>query len=143
MLVHGAARTGSAIAGAPLTTGFPTRVPYLRATRAGGAMRSPATCSANNRKLFPVLPKLWPECAVRYVKLEESVMSKIRLNEKLIFDFIKQQYRPYDTHDEFGRGFSAYQAGNFHNPHAADSDSARAWDLGAEAAMRYQRVIAD
>ena len=58
------------------------------------------------------------------------MVSKIRLNEKLILDFIKQQYRPYDTHDEFGRGFSAYQAGNFHNPHAADSASARAWDLG-------------
>jgi hypothetical protein len=75
--------------------------------------------------------------------LEGSVVSKIRLNEKLILDFIKQQYRPYDTHDEFGRGFFAYQAGNFHNPHAADSASARAWDLGAEAAMRYQGVIAD
>ena len=69
-------------------------------------------------------------------------MSKIKFNEKLIFDFIKQQYRAYDTHEEFGQGFSAYQAGNFHNPHAGDSASATAWDLGAEAAMRYQRVIA-
>jgi hypothetical protein len=69
-------------------------------------------------------------------------VSKIKFNEKLIFDFIKQQYRPYDTHEEFGQGFSAYQAGNFHNPHAGDSASATAWDLGAEAAMRYQRVIA-
>ena len=65
-----------------------------------------------------------------------------QINPKLIFDFIKQQYCPYDTHDEFGRGFSAYQAGKFDNPHKADSISARAWDLGAEAAMRYQRVIA-
>ena len=31
-------------------------------------------------------------------------MSKI--TDKLIFDFIKFHYRPYDTHDEFGRGFS-------------------------------------
>ncbi len=64
------------------------------------------------------------------------------INPNLIFDFIKQQYRPYDAHEEFGQGFSAYQAGSFHNPHNADSASALAWDLGAEAAMRYQRVIA-
>ena len=65
-----------------------------------------------------------------------------QINPKLIFDFIKQQYRPYDTHDEFDRGFSAYQAGSFYNPHDADSPSARAWDLAAEAAMRYQKIIA-
>lgn len=74
--------------------------------------------------------------------MKGTVMSKIKINEKLIFDFIKQQYRPYDTHDEFGRGFSAYQAGNFYNPHAVDAASARAWDFGAEAAMRYQKIIA-
>ena len=39
-------------------------------------------------------------------------------------------------------GFSAYQSGSFYNPHDADSPSARAWDLGAEAAMRYQKIIA-
>jgi hypothetical protein len=65
-----------------------------------------------------------------------------QINPRLIFDFIKQQYRPYDTHEEFDRGFSAYQSGSFDNPHTADSISALAWDLGAEAAMRYQRVIA-
>ena len=65
-----------------------------------------------------------------------------QINPKLIFDFIKQQYRPYDTHDEFSRGLSACQDGSFHNPHDADSPSARAWDLGAEAAMRYQKIIA-
>ena len=32
-------------------------------------------------------------------------MSKI--TDKLIFDFIKFHYRPYDTHEEFGRGFSS------------------------------------
>ena len=65
-----------------------------------------------------------------------------QINPKLILDFVKQQYRPYATHDEFGRGFSAYQTGSFHNPHDAASPSARAWDLGAEAAMRYQKIIA-
>ena len=25
------------------------------------------------------------------------------ITNKLIFDFIKQQYRPHDTHEEFGR----------------------------------------
>jgi hypothetical protein len=65
-----------------------------------------------------------------------------QIDPRLIFDFIKQQYRPYDAHEEFDRGFSAYQDGIFNNPHEADSISARAWDLGAEAAMRYQRAMA-
>ena len=64
-----------------------------------------------------------------------------QLNPRPIFDLIKQRYRPYDMREEFDQGFSAYQAGNFHNPHVSDSASAAAWDLGAEAAMRYQRVI--
>ena len=55
-----------------------------------------------------------------------------QINPRLIFDFIKQQYRPYDTHEEFDRGFLAYQSGSFDNPHTADSISALAWDLGAE-----------
>ena len=63
-------------------------------------------------------------------------------NNRLIFDLIKRQYRPYDAHKEFGRGFAAYQAGNFRNPHEADSLSAQAWDLGTEAAMRCERAIA-
>ena len=67
-------------------------------------------------------------------------MSKI--TDKLIFDFIKFNYRPYDTHEEFGRGFSAYQAGKFRNPHEADSVSARAWDRGVEAAMHYKKATA-
>ena len=67
-------------------------------------------------------------------------MSKI--TDKLIFDLIKQHYRPYDAHEEFGQGFSAYQTGNFCNPHEADSISAQAWDLGVEAAMHYKRATA-
>ena len=38
-------------------------------------------------------------------------MSKI--TDKLIFELIKQHYRPYDTHEEFRRGFSAYQVGDY------------------------------
>lgn len=68
-------------------------------------------------------------------------MSKI--TDKLIFDFIKFHYRPYDTHEEFGRGFSAYQAGSFCNPHEADSVSARAWDRGVEAAIHFKNATAN
>jgi hypothetical protein len=64
------------------------------------------------------------------------------ITNKLIFDLIKHQYRPYDAHEEFGRGFSAYQAGNFRNPHEADSISAQAWDRGVEAAMHYEKAAA-
>jgi hypothetical protein len=59
------------------------------------------------------------------------------ITNHLILDLIKRHYRPYDTHEEFRRGFSAYQAGNFRNPHRADSISAQAWDHGVEAAMHY------
>ena len=67
-------------------------------------------------------------------------MSKI--TDKLILELIKQHYRPFNTHEEFGRGFSAYQEGNFVNPHQADSVAAHAWDLGVEAAMHYGRATA-
>ena len=60
----------------------------------------------------------------------------------LIFDCIKQHYRPYDTHAEFGRGFSACLAGDFRNPHEAESISAKAWDRGVEAAMVYKKASA-
>jgi hypothetical protein len=46
--------------------------------------------------------------------------------DKLILDLIKQHYRPYDTHEEFRRGFSAYQAGHFRNPHRPGSIAAQA-----------------
>ena len=64
------------------------------------------------------------------------------LTDKLIFDCIKQHYRPYDTHAEFGRGFSACLAGDFRNPHEAESISAKAWDRGVEAAMHYKKATA-
>ena len=64
------------------------------------------------------------------------------ITNKSIFDLIKQHYRPYDTHEEFRRGFSAYQVGDFRNPHKADSVSAQAWDLGARAAMLFERATA-
>jgi hypothetical protein len=56
--------------------------------------------------------------------------------------FIKRQYHPYDTHHEFGRGFAAYQAGNFRNPHEANCVSAQAWDHGVEAAMHCAKATA-
>ena len=64
------------------------------------------------------------------------------ITDRLIFDLIKQHYRPYDMHEEFNRGFSAYQTGNFSNPHEPDSIAAQAWSLGVEAAIRYKRATA-
>jgi hypothetical protein len=60
----------------------------------------------------------------------------------LISDFIRKQYRPFDAHEAFERGFSAYQAGRVCNPHKTDSDLAQIWDLGVEAAMRCERASA-
>ena len=79
-----------------------------------------------------VRPVLW--------EIGDSTMSVV--TNKLIFDLIKQKYCPYDTHEEFSRGFTAFQIGNFCNPHRADSVSAQAWDLGAQAAMLYERATA-
>jgi hypothetical protein len=62
--------------------------------------------------------------------------------DKLILDLIKQHYRPYDTHEEFRRGFSAYQAGHFRNPHRPGTIAAQAWECGAKAAMHYARATA-
>ena len=42
--------------------------------------------------------KLGVRCGM---KIGRNTMSEI--TDKLIFDFIKQQYRPHDTHEEFGR----------------------------------------
>jgi hypothetical protein len=67
-------------------------------------------------------------------------MSKI--TDKLIFDFIRCQYHPYDRHEEFGRGFLACQAGNCRNPHEAQSLSAQAWDRGVGVAMHYKKATA-
>ncbi len=60
--------------------------------------------------------------------------------DKLILNVIRQHFEPYDRHEEFDRGFAAYQAGKFRNPHAADTISARAWDRGWEAAMRFEKA---
>lgn len=64
-----------------------------------------------------------------------------RLTDQLVLDFIKRQYHPYDTHDEFNRGFAAYQAGDRNNPNESDSVSARAWDCGVAAAQRCAKAI--
>jgi hypothetical protein len=80
------------------------------------------------------------QCRLWIAGRGDSTMSAI--TDRLILSFIKRQYCPYDAHEEFGRGFSAYQAGNFHNPHEADSVSAQAWDRGVEAAMLYERATA-
>lgn len=64
------------------------------------------------------------------------------LTDRLVLDFIKRQYHPYDTHDAFGRGFAAYQAGDCGNPNEADSVSGRAWDCGVAAAKRCEKAVA-
>jgi len=61
-------------------------------------------------------------------------------DDKLISDFIRKQYRPFDTHEQFERGFSAYQAGFVCNPHETDSNLAQIWDLRVEAAMRCEKA---
>jgi hypothetical protein len=62
------------------------------------------------------------------------------ITDKLIFELIKHHYRPYDTHEEFGRGFSACQAGNSRNPHEADSISAQAWRSSPVMKSRWIRA---
>lgn len=64
-----------------------------------------------------------------------------KMTDKLVLDFIKQQYHPYDTHGEFSRGFAAHQDGECPNPNDADSVSGRAWDCGVAAAMRYAKAV--
>jgi len=65
-----------------------------------------------------------------------------KMTDRMVLDFIKRQYHPYDTHDEFGRGFAAYQAGDCRNPNEADSLSARAWDCGVAAAKCCKKAVA-
>jgi len=64
-----------------------------------------------------------------------------KMTDRLVLDFIKSQYHPYDTHGEFSRGFSAYQFGDYNNPNEADSLSARAWDCGVAAAQRCAKAV--
>jgi hypothetical protein len=68
-------------------------------------------------------------------------MSKIT-DDGLISDFIRRQYRPFDTHEEFKQGFSAYRTGSVRNLHETGSNSAEIWLLGVEAAMRCERASA-
>jgi hypothetical protein len=77
-------------------------------------------------------------CAAWRVEDGKRAVSKI--TDKLIFDMIKQHYRPYDTHEAFDHGFSAYLIGDSYNPHDPETISAQAWDLGVEAAIRYKRA---
>ncbi|MBL8585596.1 MAG: hypothetical protein JNM23_02580 [Bradyrhizobiaceae bacterium] len=65
-----------------------------------------------------------------------------KMTDRLVLDFIKRQYHPYDTHGEFTRGFAAFQDGNCRNPNEADSVPGRAWDCGVAAAMRYSKAVA-
>jgi hypothetical protein len=65
-----------------------------------------------------------------------------KMTDRLVLDFIKRQYHPYDTHSEFSRGFAAYQDGDCRNPNDTDSVSGRAWDCGVAAAMRYVKAVA-
>ena len=52
--------------------------------------------------------------------------------DRMVLDFIKRQFRPYGTHDEFRRGFAAYQAGDCRNPN----------EFGVAAAKRCQKAVA-
>jgi hypothetical protein len=65
-----------------------------------------------------------------------------KMTDRLVLDFIKQQYHPYDTHGEFSRGFAAYQDGDCRNPNDAGSVSSRAWDCGLAAARHYEKAVA-
>ena len=62
------------------------------------------------------------------------------LRDEMILKRIRQHFEPYDRHEEFDRGFAAYQAGKFRNPHTVGSISAQAWDRGWEAAKRFKRA---
>lgn len=64
-----------------------------------------------------------------------------KMTDKLVFDFIMRQYHPYDTHEEFGRGFASYRAGQCLNPNEVDSVSGRAWACGVAAAKRCEKAI--
>jgi hypothetical protein len=66
-----------------------------------------------------------------------------------ILEFIRAQYRPYDSMLEFQQGFDAYgQAGVFlRNPYDDTVEpgvglKAQAWDRGANTAMLYARALA-
>ncbi len=60
----------------------------------------------------------------------------------MVLDFIERQFHPYDTHDEFRRGFAAYQGGDYRNPNEPDSFASRAWEFGVAAAKRCEKAVA-
>jgi hypothetical protein len=65
-----------------------------------------------------------------------------------ILEYIKAQYRPYDSMSEFSEGMKAYHLDGAHrrNPYDGGPDGggvqAQAWDRGANAAMLYARALA-
>jgi hypothetical protein len=60
-----------------------------------------------------------------------------------VLEYIKAQYRPYDSTEEFREGFEAYQAhGHGRRDPGYEGYKAQAWDRGANAAMLYARAIA-
>ena len=62
------------------------------------------------------------------------------ITDKLILDFIKRFYRPFNSYEEFKKGFSAFYARDFRNPYCSGSLSAQAWDYEIEAAIHYRLV---
>lgn len=65
-----------------------------------------------------------------------------KMTDRLVLDFIKRQYHPYDTHSEFSRAFAAYQDGDCRNANDADSVSGRAWECRVAAARHYEKAVA-
>jgi hypothetical protein len=64
-----------------------------------------------------------------------------------ILEYIKAQYRPYDTMPEFQEGFDAYRQDGPHRMNPWDGYKehglkAQAWARGANAAMLYARALA-
>jgi len=66
----------------------------------------------------------------------DNTMTEI--TDRQIIDFIKRFYRPFRSHEEFKKGFSALHTGDFLNPYCSGSLSALAWDCGIEAAIHYR-----
>ena len=99
------------------------------------ARATPVLAGEARSALFPSFARMMERMCRVLWETGDSTMSVI--TNKLIFDLIKQHYCPYAS-----RGFTAYQVGNFRNPHSPDSVSAQAWDLGAQAAMLYEGATA-
>jgi hypothetical protein len=59
-----------------------------------------------------------------------------------ILEYIRSQYRPYDSMPEFSEGMKAYHLDGAHRRNPYDGVAAQAWDRGANAAMLYARALA-